>query len=296
MTGHAAVFAATGEKCGWNSDNYDNPRIAKQVPMKGVYLDGMLAWHVLESSLRKGLGSVVPFFCPDHPMWKHWSGDQPALYNAIDADVTLRCWHGIREGLRKGDLWGVFERHIYKINFVLGHMRDAGVLQDMAARARAETKVQKLLDESDSRIQMAVPRVAMPLKVYKKEPKDADTYEVVEVGEGYELQLGERWGGGLTIYTTTPPPERLSVDEMALVVMEWVENNRPEYQTLFAMSTLSELYGYHHTLGRKIRNHFGLWDFGWEPVMDGHCDASPEHPDQISMEVIREVWRRVNNA
>ena len=191
MAGLSAIFAHDGKKVGWNSDNYDNPRIAKQVSMKGTYFDGMLAWHVLESGLRKGLGAVVPFYCPDHPCWKHWSGDQPALYNACDADVTLRCWHGIYEGLRKSDLWGVFDRHVFRINYVLSHMRDKGVLLDPKARLMAERKVQGLLDESDACIQKAVPTEVKPLKVYKKEPKDL--FEEVEVADGYELREGERW-------------------------------------------------------------------------------------------------------
>ena len=177
LAAHSIIYAHQGEdgeaqKVGWNSDNYDNPRIAKHLPMKGTYLDGMLAWHVLESSLRKGLGVVVPFYCPDHPFWKSWSGNQPALYNACDADVTLRCWHGIYADLRKGDLWSVFERHVYKIQFVLGHMRDKGVPFDMAARGRAERKVAALLEESDSNIQAAVPMGARATKVYKKLPKE----------------------------------------------------------------------------------------------------------------------------
>ena len=84
----------------------------------------------------------------------------------------MRCWHGIYEGLRKSDLWGVFDRHVFRINYVLSHMRDKGVLLDPKARLMAERKVQGLLDESDACIQKAVPTEVKPLKVYKKEPKN----------------------------------------------------------------------------------------------------------------------------
>ena len=191
LAAHRLIFAHQGEKVGWNSDNYDNPRIIKHFPMRGTYLDGMLAWHVLESGLRKGLGAVVPFYCPDHPFWKSWSGNQPALYNACDADVTLRCWHGIVAGLRKGDLWSVFERHVLKIQSVLAYLREQGLAFDLAARGRAEQKVSALLAESNARIQAVVPAGARAVKVYKRLPKEH--YEEVEVPEGYKLKEGERW-------------------------------------------------------------------------------------------------------
>lgn len=167
-------YAAEGTKWGWNSDAYDNPRIQAQVPLGGLYLDGMLAWHVLKSGLPKGLGDVVPYFCPDHPMWKHWAGDQPALYNAIDADVTLRCVFGIVSGLNTNGLWKVYKRHVYDLNKPLAHMRDRGVLKDMGARQAAEDKVTRLLEEADAEVQAAVPLEVKPKKVYKRKPEGVE--------------------------------------------------------------------------------------------------------------------------
>ena len=179
------------EKVGWNSDTYDNPRIKRQMAMRGTYHDGMLAWHVLRSSLRKGLGAVVPFFCPDHPMWKHWHGARPALYSAIDSAVTIRCWLGILGGLKQNDLWDVYRTHIYEVQPILGHMSGVGVLLDPKARLMAERKVSALLKESDAAIQGAVPKEVRATKVYKKPP--ADLYEEVEVPKGYVLKKGEEW-------------------------------------------------------------------------------------------------------
>lgn len=46
-----------------------------------------------------------------------------------------------------------------------------------------------------------------------------------------------------------------------------------------------ELIGYHHSLGRDIRNNYGLW---------GHATLSAnfKHPDDFSMEIIQELHRR----
>jgi hypothetical protein len=59
----------------------------------------------LNTALPKGLGFVAPFYARRSPMWKHLSDDQPAFYNAVDADMALQCWLGIRRDLKKGDLY-----------------------------------------------------------------------------------------------------------------------------------------------------------------------------------------------
>lgn len=166
------IFATDGQKIGWNSDQYDDPRIRAQVPINGVTLDGMLAWHVLNSTLPKGLGFVTPFYNQSTLMWKHLSSAQPAFYNAKDADMALRNFLGIRADLMKNNLWQVFDRHVIKLNKALGYMSSKGVLRDEQMRLDSEHKLQGLLDETDVQIKSVVPTAALKLKVYKKPPKD----------------------------------------------------------------------------------------------------------------------------
>lgn len=44
-----------------------------------------------------------------------------------------------------------------------------------------------------------------------------------------------------------------------------------------------DLTQYHHTLGRDIRNKYGMWEL----------HSTETHPDDTSMEVIEIVWRTV---
>ena len=165
------LFSIDSNKVGWNSDNYDIPRIAKQMPLQGTYLDGMLAWHVLNSALPKGLGFVAPFYNHDLAQWKHLSADKPAIYNALDSFVTLRCWLGIQKDLKRSNLWNVFERHVMKLNKVLNYMRDKGVILDEAARNEAERRVKDVQDETNKKIQIAAEPVKI-YKIYKRTPPD----------------------------------------------------------------------------------------------------------------------------
>ncbi len=61
----------------------------------------------------------------------------------------------------------------------------------------------------------------------------------------------------------------------------------------FAGTPKDKLIRFHHSLGQDIRNEFGLWDYVWEPKMEGGVDVSPDHPDAVSMRIIETVWERV---
>lgn len=91
--------------------------------------------------------------------------------------------------------------------------------------------------------------------------------------------------------------QRKSINEMAKEVIDDLAIVRIENEELyneFANASSDELAFYHHTIGRNIRNIFGLWEHKWEPELVDGIDYSPNHPDAISMEVIKEVHRRVN--
>lgn len=52
------------------------------------------------------------------------------------------------------------------------------------------------------------------------------------------------------------------------------------------------LAAFHHSFGRYIRNTYKLWEVEWEPEIVNEVDCSPNHPDQISMDIIKELWKR----
>lgn len=175
------LFKHSGAKVGWNNENYDAPRIQHYFPLNGDQIDAMLAWHVLNSALPKGLGFVTPFYAQDVPMWKHLSAAEPAFYNAKDADMALRNWLGIRKDLISTGLMPVFERHVIQLNRVFSYMSQQGVKLDATLRAESEVKLQEVLDAVGTRMAEAVPIEAQQLQVYQKPPKDADTTNWIRV-------------------------------------------------------------------------------------------------------------------
>ena len=167
-----AIFGSGGTKIGWNSRLFDDPRIRAKFPMRGDLLDAMRAWHILNTALPKSLGFVTPYYAQRSSMWKHLAGDQPAFYNAKDADMALRCWQGIEKDLKANNLWEVYDRHNIKLGRVFTYMSDKGVALDAEMRAGAETKLAAILDDTEQRMEAAIPEAARKLKVFKKEPKD----------------------------------------------------------------------------------------------------------------------------
>lgn len=175
------LFSLPSTKIGWNVDVYDKIRVMAQMPIHGDILDAMTAWHILNSSLNKGLGFVAPFYAKDIPVWKHSSKDNPARYNAMDADIALRCFLGIKQDLIKHNLWSVYETHVVKLNQVLSYMSEKGMKLDQEMRKEAEERLTKILDEIEVKMEDTIPKEARKYKVYKKTPKILDGLVQLEV-------------------------------------------------------------------------------------------------------------------
>mgnify|MGYP001573729861 CR=1 FL=1 len=154
----------------WN-ENYDLPRVRVQLDVAGSHIDGMLAWHVLNSALDKRLGFVTPYYAKRARLWKHESTHKPAYYNALDALRALQNWLGIREDLRRAGQLEVFERHVLQLNRLLNRMSAAGLPRDEQMRTEAETHLTTLLTDIEARISGAVPEQARQVKVYKGKPR-----------------------------------------------------------------------------------------------------------------------------
>lgn len=168
------LLSNCGPAIGWNSNNYDDPRVKAQISAFQGSIDGMLAWHVLNTNLPKGLGFVAPFYAKRTAMWKHLSEEKPAFYNAVDADVALQCWLGIMEGLKSQNLWEVFDTHVIQLNKVFAYMSSKGVLRDEAMRESARLQLSGKLDEIQAAMEAVVPFSVRNIKVYQRTPSNLD--------------------------------------------------------------------------------------------------------------------------
>lgn len=83
----------------------------------------------------------------------------------------------------------------------------------------------------------------------------------------------------------------LIIQDVVNEIMSWPQSYRDEF--LITGYDGENLSAYHPTLGRYIRNRYHLWNTEWEPDLDENgVDYSPNHPDNISMLVIKQAWKR----
>jgi len=86
---------------GWWNLDFDVPRLmSKGMTFKPKHIDGMLAWHWLQSDVPKGLGFVSTFFTPFRE-WKSLSDSKPEFYSCRDSDATFRNITAIKELIKE---------------------------------------------------------------------------------------------------------------------------------------------------------------------------------------------------
>lgn len=166
------LFGSKGPKVGWNSSLFDSHRVRKQVGFEGGDIDGMRAWHTLNSALPKALGFVTPFYVHNARMWKHLNHARPAYYNILDAVYALQNWLGIQEDLKEGGQWEIFDSHVTKVREIFDYMGKMGVERDSELRDRLERELKVLVRDSWEVIEGAIPQEILKIKAFERAPSD----------------------------------------------------------------------------------------------------------------------------
>ncbi len=87
------------------------------------------------------------------------------------------------------------------------------------------------------------------------------------------------------IQKTIEPPKTITetVDRLLTVLDD-------EHKVAIAAMPQEELINLHFSLGMAIRNAFGFWD-SKSPLLNS---CMPMHPEDISDQIIHELWQRLN--
>lgn len=172
---HERLLGHSCSKVWWNG-SFDIPRILSQgVLINGASHDGMDAWHVLNSDLKKSLGFVAPFFRHGIHMWKHMSRERPAYYNAIDADVAGSNMRGTVELLKKHGMWKVYEEFVIELDPVYSAMTRAGMPVDIAQRVQSSKDLINRRNAVRARIEQIIPnsiKTISPKNGFVRPPAD----------------------------------------------------------------------------------------------------------------------------
>lgn len=108
--------------------------------------DTMLAAMLLQPDLPKGLGSVAQRYMFLEP-WKHRADSDMSVYNAMDAEITLKIWLVMKEDLKANGQWDFFVNAMMPGSMVLRRMTERGIkVSDETMEIWRETLEQELLD------------------------------------------------------------------------------------------------------------------------------------------------------
>jgi uracil-DNA glycosylase family 4 len=157
----------------WN-ERFDVPILRKNdMPVKGVIVDAMQGWHMLQPNLPMGLGFVAPFYCKIGP-WKHLSSTAPGRYAAMDAAATLRCAYGIGSDLAGEKRWEIFDKYMTKLDRdVLHPAEEVGLLIDPVEVKKLQNALAVQVTEMEMKIKAQVPANVLPLEGgWKRDPGD----------------------------------------------------------------------------------------------------------------------------
>lgn len=83
--------------------------------------------------------------------------------------------------------------------------------------------------------------------------------------------------------------EQIADEVHERILKEWAKKE----QDLFFLGPYKDsisLARYHSTLGRYIRNEYKLWERKWTPELNGDEDYSPDHPDNLSFDIMKLIW------
>lgn len=85
--------------------------------------------------------------------------------------------------------------------------------------------------------------------------------------------------------------EEIAKEVHTRILKEWSKQE----QNLFFFGPYTDqisMIQYHNNLGQYIRNKYSLWENKWTPELDHEgVDISPNHPDSISQEIIKLIWK-----
>ena len=83
----------------------------------------------------------------------------------------------------------------------------------------------------------------------------------------------------------------MTENRVAWIVLDVIQHLNDAQKTEMLLSPKQELFQFHHGLGRKIRNHYQLWQD--KALL---AEIGKEHPDDASGVIIKAVWDKLRET
>lgn len=153
------LLATRNTKYTWNGWKFDNPIIMGQhgIPINGLDVDLMSAWHWIQPDLPQGLQFATSFYCPEIGPWKHLIYEDADFYGANDVCVLHADAQGIFKAMEDRGIRKSYDRHILDLRRVLVRASARGFPVDLEAQKEFGKEVDAEIKVLDDQIQNLVP-------------------------------------------------------------------------------------------------------------------------------------------
>lgn len=75
----------------------------------------------------------------------------------------------------------------------------------------------------------------------------------------------------------------------------WTKTSNENRKMFLTCEDYTKFVGEYSQIARDMRNKFSMWDTPYTPEIINGVDHSPNHPDNLSMKILRNFWRQKQN-
>ncbi len=187
--GTRRLLGLRNRKLSWNGWGFDNKVVSGHhgIPINGVDIDLMSAWHWVQPDLPKGLQFATSFHAPHLPPWKHLTGgigfgegpndcpwaDQGLqeamdIYGACDVISLILNRDGIFDVMEKRGLRTSYDRHCISLRTEMVEASHRGFPVDPEKHDEFGRKVNAEIQIINDTIQGLIPEAILSLEPKRK--------------------------------------------------------------------------------------------------------------------------------
>jgi uracil-DNA glycosylase family 4 len=130
------ILGTRNTKYSWNGWKFDNKIVCgfHGIPLNGIDIDLMTAWHWIQPDLPQGLQFATSFYVPELGPWKHLVYEDADFYGANDVISLILNATGIFRAMEEKGLRRSYDRHIIQLHGELTLASKRGFPVDLAAQ------------------------------------------------------------------------------------------------------------------------------------------------------------------
>lgn len=176
--GTRRLLALPNRKLSWNGWKFDNKVVSGHhgIPILGIDVDLMSAWHWVQPDLPKGLQFATSFHAPHLHPWKHLAISDEDTYGACDVISLILNRDGIFDVMEKRGLRTSYDRHCISLRSEMVSASHRGFPVDPVKHDEFGQKVKAEIEVINTAIQALIPEEILALEP-KRKPKGSNVAE-----------------------------------------------------------------------------------------------------------------------